>query len=67
MVEKVGSIQAWHDHFKKTQVWVMDKVSTMESWMTKFDSNLSTMIRILSRLEPLLPNLQVPPKQKLFV
>jgi hypothetical protein len=39
----------------------------MESWMTKFDNNLSTIIGLLSRLEPLLPNLQIPYKQKLSI
>jgi septation ring formation regulator EzrA len=55
MIEKVGSIQALHDHFQRTQVEVMDKVSSMQSWMTKFDNNLSTINGLLSRFEPLLP------------
>jgi hypothetical protein len=35
--------------------------------MTKFDNNLSTITRFLSRLEPLLPGSQVPPARKQFV
>jgi len=38
----------------------------MESWMTKFDRNLSIITRLLLRLEPLFPNLQIPHEQKLF-
>jgi hypothetical protein len=60
MIEKVGSIQALHDHSQRTHVEVMDKVSSMQSWMTKFDNNLSTITRLLSRLKPLLPSSQVP-------
>jgi len=67
MIEKVGSIQALHDHSQRTHVEVMDKMSSMQSWMTKFDNNLSTIIRLLSRLEPLLPSSQVPLAQKQFV
>jgi hypothetical protein len=67
MTKKVGSIQALHDHSQKTHVEVMDKMSSMESWMTKFDNNLSTITRLLSRLEPLLLGSQVPPTQKQFV
>jgi hypothetical protein len=52
---KVGSIQALHDHSQRTQVEVMDKVSSMQSWMIKFDNNLLTITGLLSRLEPLLP------------
>jgi hypothetical protein len=44
----------------------MDKMSTMESWMTKFDSNLSAIIMLLLRLEPLFPNLQILHEQKLL-
>jgi hypothetical protein len=61
MTEKVGSIQALHDHFQRTQVEMMDKMSSMQSWMTKFDNNLSTIIGLLSRLKPLLPSSQVLP------
>jgi hypothetical protein len=67
MAEKVGSIQAWHDHYQKTLVEVMDKVSTMESWMTKFDNNILTITGFLSRIEPLLPSINVPPTQKSYV
>jgi hypothetical protein len=56
MTEKIGSIQALHDHSQRTQVEVMDKASSMQSWMTKFDNNLSTITGLLSRLEPLLAN-----------
>jgi hypothetical protein len=53
MTKKVGLIQAWHDHSQRTHVEVMDKVSSMQSWMTKFDNDLSTITGLLSRLEPL--------------
>jgi len=43
----------------------MDKVSSMQPWMTNFDNNLSTITRLLSR--PLLLGSQVPPAQKQFV
>jgi hypothetical protein len=39
----------------------------MESWMTKFDNNLSTIIGLLSRLESLLLGLQVPFEQMLSI
>jgi hypothetical protein len=39
----------------------------MESWMTKFDNNLLTITEFLSRIEPLLPSIHVPPTQKLYV
>jgi hypothetical protein len=55
MIEKVGSIQTLHDQSQRTQVEVMDKVSSTQSWMTKFDNNLSTITGLLLRLEPLLP------------
>ncbi len=42
----------------------MDKVSSMQSWMTKFDNNLSTITGLLSRLKPLLLGSQVPLAQK---
>jgi hypothetical protein len=29
MTKTVGSIQAWHDHSQRTQVEVMDKVSSI--------------------------------------
>ncbi len=64
MTETLGSIQAWHDHYQRTQVEVMDKVSSMQSWMTKFESNLSTIIGLLSRFEPLFPGSYVPLAQK---
>ncbi len=67
MTEKVGSIQALHDHSQRTQVEVMDKVSSMQSWMTKFDNNLLILTRLLSRLKPLLPGSQVPLAQKKYV
>jgi hypothetical protein len=46
---------------------VMDKVSSMQSWMTKFDNNLSIITGLLLRFEPLLPSSQVPPTQKQYV
>ncbi len=67
MAEKVGSIQAWHDHYQKTLVEVMDKVSSMESWMTKFDNDILTITGFLSSIEPLLPSIHVPPTQKSYV
>ncbi len=45
----------------------MDKVSSMQSWMTKFDNILSTITGLLSRLEPLLPSSQVRPAHKQYV
>jgi hypothetical protein len=45
----------------------MDKVSSMQTWTTKFDHNLSTITRLLSKLEPFLPGSQVLPTQKQFV
>jgi hypothetical protein len=35
--------------------------------MTKFDNNLSTITRLLSRFEPILPGSQIPPAQKQYV
>ncbi len=67
MTEKVGSIQALHDHSQRTHVEVMDKVSSMQSWMTKFDNNFSIIIRLLSRLKPLFPGSHVPLAQKQYV
>ncbi len=59
--KKNGSIHAWHDHSQRTQVEVIHNVSSMQSWMTKFDNNLSTITGLLSRLKPLLLGSQVPP------
>jgi len=67
MTKKVGLIQAWHDHSQRTHVEVMDKVSSMQSWMTKFENNLSIITRLLLKLEPLFLGSHVPPAQKQFV
>ncbi len=45
----------------------MDKVASMQSQITKFDNNLLTITWLLSRLEPLLLDSQVPPAQKQYV
>ncbi len=45
----------------------MDKVSSMQSWMTKFDNNLSTITGLLLKLKPLLLGSQVPPAHKQYV
>jgi len=45
----------------------MDKISSMQSWMTKFDNSLSTITGLLSKLESLFHGSQVPSAQKPFV